>query len=110
MYATTKIVKIAESAPIRENIPTRTRDGRTHSGSAVDRVYAALLNEVLLSIHISNPGLQGASGPKAGAGCAPRVSRRSRNRAAANWWTTRASTHPRDHFRRVHPSEGTRED
>jgi hypothetical protein len=53
-------VKIADSAPIRENIPTRPRDGRTQSGSAVLGVNVTLLNEVLLFIHISNPDLRGA--------------------------------------------------
>src|SRR5580704_5436654 len=48
MYATTKIVKIADSAAIRVNIPTRPREGRIHSDSVGDRVIAALLNCVLL--------------------------------------------------------------
>src|SRR5579862_5070163 len=48
MYATTKIVKIADSATISENIPTRPREGRIHSGSVVVGATAAELNGVLL--------------------------------------------------------------
>src|ERR1700692_4900898 len=38
---------MAASAAIKVNIPTRPRDGRTHSGSIDGRVIAALLNRVL---------------------------------------------------------------
>jgi hypothetical protein len=53
-------VKIAASAAISENIPTRPREGRAHSGSIDGRVIAALLNRVLLSIGTSNPDLPDA--------------------------------------------------
>src|ERR1700756_1033329 len=48
MKATTKIVKIADSAIISEIIPTRPREGRIHSCSVLVDATAALLTPVLL--------------------------------------------------------------
>src|ERR1700741_1121416 len=48
MKATTKIVKIADSAIISEIIPTRPREGRIHSCSILVDATPALLTPVLL--------------------------------------------------------------
>src|SRR5713226_9235996 len=48
MYATTKIVKIADSAPISAIIPTRPREARIHSGSVLVGTTTAQFNRVLL--------------------------------------------------------------
>jgi hypothetical protein len=56
MYATTKIVKIADSAAMRENIPTRPREGSVHgvsiAGIATGSVliYSCLQNIVTLLV------------------------------------------------------------
>src|SRR6201997_2231271 len=54
MYATTKIVKIADSAAMSENIPTRPREGRIHSCSVLVDATAALLTPVLLSSYFQS--------------------------------------------------------
>src|SRR6202047_2670743 len=50
---------MADSAAIREIIPTRPREGRTHSGSIDDRANAALLKRVLLFYSYFQSGSSG---------------------------------------------------
>src|SRR5271163_1251186 len=53
------MVKTADSAAIRENIPTRPREGSVHAGSFDDRVNVALLNRVLLPYSYFQSGSSG---------------------------------------------------
>src|SRR5215472_5955246 len=59
MYATTKIRNIADSATIRESIPTRPREGIVHGDSTSGCADAALLNRILLNHSYFQSGSSG---------------------------------------------------
>src|ERR1700722_4887086 len=59
MYATTKIVKIADSVAISEIIPTRPREGRIHRASAFGSAKMAVLKRVLLFYSYFQSGSSG---------------------------------------------------
>src|SRR5579862_6886477 len=59
MYATTKIVKIADSAAISEIIPTRPCEGRIHFVSTFGSVKMALLKRILLCYSYFQSGSSG---------------------------------------------------
>src|ERR1700745_2280135 len=101
------MVKMADSAEMRQNIPTRPREGSSHVILASEIVAGGTVMRGSF-IHISSRGLQGVCDPRGGGGCGPLESSRSCMRAEANWCSIPESTHPRDHFPRSRRESTTR--
>src|SRR5882757_8304780 len=96
MYATTKMINIADSATIRHAIPTTPRCGSAHGGST-----RALIGIVLVAcvIRSPRPDLPDVSDPTAAGGSEQLAPPQSCTRAAEKASPTPASTRPTDRVR-----------
>src|SRR5271163_443493 len=92
---------MADSPMINETIATGPRAGSSHAS-----VPEGWTNEYVVIGHISNPGLQDASGPTRDGGCGPLVQWRSCIQEEGTMSTIPASRHPTDHFQLL-PREST---
>src|SRR5215469_1978274 len=89
------MVKIADSAVIRQAIATTPREGCRQTGSLSTRSTGMVAMNSSLATQKANRDLQGASDPTTAAGLQRPDQRRSCSAVVEIAWTTQASRHPR---------------
>src|SRR5882724_10364033 len=101
------MVKIADSAEIKQYMPTRPREGSSHVILASEIAAGGALMRGSF-IRISSRDLPGACDPTGGGGCGPLESPRSCMRVGEKRCSTLESTHPRDRFPQSHRGSMTK--